>query len=118
MCHNSFVKKIEKIIIVVLIGIALIALLVSRFLYKDSLMVSVTNASNEVLLHFNIYEDNYYELKGEYGTFHIEVKDGKCRAIDVECPNQICVHTGWISIDNPVPIICLPNGLMVMIDEN
>lgn len=66
---------------------------------------------------FDINEDNYYEIEGEYGLFHIEVKDGKCRAIDVDCPNQICVHTGWISVDNPIPIICLPNGIMVEIDE-
>lgn len=66
---------------------------------------------------FDINEDNYYEIEGECGLFHIEVKDGKCRAIDVDCPNQICVHTGWISVDNPIPIICLPNGIMVEIDE-
>ena len=66
---------------------------------------------------FNIYEDNYYSLEGDYGHFNIEVKDGKARAIDVQCPNQICVHTGWISVNNPVPIICIPNGIMVMIDE-
>ena len=65
----------------------------------------------------NINEDNYYELDGKVGKFHIEVKDGKGRAIDVDCPNQICVHTGWISVDNPIPIICLPNGIMEQIDE-
>jgi len=112
------VKKIEKIIVIVLLVIAILGLVLSKLLYKDSLYVSVKNASGETLLHFNIYEDNYYELKGEYGNFYIEVKDGKCRAIDVDCPNQICVNRGWISSSNPVPIICLPNGLMVMIDEN
>lgn len=110
-------KKIEKLIVVILLIIATVVFAFNKINTKDVLMVSVKNANEEVLLTFNINEDNYYELEGKYGKFHIEVKDGKCRAIDVDCPNQICVHTGWISSDNPVPIICLPNGLMVMIDE-
>ena len=110
-------RKTEKIIIVILLLGALTGLFLNRILKKDMLTVSVKNASGELLMSFNIYEDNYYTFKGNYGTFNLEVKDGKVRAVDVECPNQICVHTGWISSDNPVPIICLPNGIVVTIDE-
>lgn len=110
-------KKNERIIIVVILLIALVFIILNRINAKDKVMVSVKDASDKTLLTFNINEDNYYTLQGDYGTFNIEVKDGRCRAIDVECPNQICVHTGWISIDNPVPIICLPNNLIVSIDE-
>lgn len=110
-------KKNERIIIVVILLIALVFIILNRINAKDKVMVSVKDASGKTLLTFNINEDNYYTLQGDYGTFNIEVKDGRCRAIDVECPNQICVHTGWISIDNPVPIICLPNNLIVSIDE-
>ena len=110
-------KKIEKLIVVILLIIATVVFAFNKINTKDVLMVSVKNANEEVLLTFNINEDNYYELDGKVGKFHIEVKDGKCRAIDVDCPNQICVHTGWISSDNPVPIVCLPNGFVVMINE-
>lgn len=110
-------KKNERIIIVVILLIALVFIILNRINAKDKVMVSVKDASDKTLLTFNINEDNYYTLQGDYGTFNIEVKNGRCRAIDVECPNQICVHTGWISIDNPVPIICLPNNLIVSIDE-
>ena len=75
------------------------------------------NGEGEVLLEFSLSEDAYYSLEGEYGIFHIEVKDGKCRAIDVDCPNQICVHAGWISPGDPRAIICLPNNIAVTIDE-
>lgn len=110
-------KKNEKIFIVVIFLIALVFIVLNRINSKDKVMVSVKNASDIPLLTFNINEDNYYTIQGDYGIFNIEVKDGKCRAVDVECPNQICVHTGWISVDNPVPIICLPNNLIVSIDE-
>lgn len=110
-------KKVEKITIIIIFLIAVFFIIFNRINSKDKIMVSVKDANDNVLLSFDINEDNYYTLQGSYGTFNIEVKDGKCRAIDVECPNQICVHTGWISTDNPVPIICLPNELIVSIDE-
>ena len=110
-------KRIEKIIIVAILLVSIVFVVLNRINSKDKVMVSVKDANDKTLLSFNINEDNYYTLQGKYGVFNIEVKDGKCRAIDVECPNQICVHTGWISVDNPVPIICLPNGIIVSIDE-
>ena len=110
-------KRIEKIIIVAILLVSIVFVVLNRINSKDKVMVSVKDANDKTLLSFNINEDNYYTLQGEYGVFNIEVKGGKCRAIDVECPNQICVHTGWISVDNPVPIICLPNGIIVSIDE-
>lgn len=110
-------KKIEKIVILSFLLIAFIIFAFSRLLKKEEVIVNVKDANENLLLTFNIYEDNYYELKGKYGLFHIEVKDGKCRAVDVECPNQICVHTGWISPDYPLPIVCLPNGIVVQINE-
>ena len=67
---------------------------------------------------FSLQEDAYYSIEGEYGMFHIEVKDGRCRAIDVDCPNQICVSSGWISLQDPRSIICLPNNIAVTIDED
>jgi len=97
--------------------IAIIGYLFNYFKPKHDVYVTVRNAYEEEILRFNISEDNYYEIEGQYGKFHIEVKDGKCRAIDVDCPNQVCVNTGWISVMNNVPIICLPNGIMVMLDE-
>ena len=110
-------KKGEKIIIIVILLVSVFFIIFNRLNSKDKVMVSVKDANENTILKFNINEDNYYTLQGNYGVFNIEVKDGRCRAIDVECPNQICVHTGWISVDNPVPIICLPNGLIVSIDE-
>ena len=110
-------KKKEIYIISILLVLALFIFGYNYFNSKDKLMVSVKNGNNDLLLHFNIYEDNYYTLDGEYGIFHLEVKDGQVRAIDVECPNQICVHEGWISSANPFPIICIPNNIVVTIDE-
>lgn len=110
-------KRNEKIIILILLIVSLFGFLYFKFNKSESKNVVVKDVNNNVILTFDLYKDNIYELNGKYGLFHIEVLNGKCRAIDVDCPNQICVHTGWISEDNPLPIVCLPNGIMVQIDE-
>lgn len=110
-------KKKEIVIVIVACILALISYLAISFFNANKTNCTAKNASGDVLLKFNINEDNYYTLQGEYGVFHIEVKDGKCRAIDVECPNHDCVHVGWISANNPLPIVCIPNNIVVTIDE-
>lgn len=40
----------------------------------------------------------------------IEIKDGRIRMLEAECPDHICVNTGWLE---DVPIVCLPNRLVI-----
>lgn len=109
-------KKKEFFIILILLLFAAGLYFFNKASVK-TLTATVKNGEGEVLLTFNLNEDNCYSLIGKQGEFNIEVKDGQCRAYDVDCPNQICVHTGWIGLNNPVPIICLPNNIVVTIDE-
>lgn len=57
------------------------------------------------------YEINYF---GEYpGT--IEINNGRIRFLHADCPDQVCVNTGWI--DRPGQIaVCLPAGVIIKID--
>lgn len=45
----------------------------------------------------------------------IEVEKGRIRVRSATCPDQVCVHQGWIS-SGIVPIACLPNGLIIQIE--
>ncbi len=45
----------------------------------------------------------------------IEISDGKIRMLEAECPDHICVDTGWLS---DVPIVCLPNRLVINYADN
>lgn len=42
----------------------------------------------------------------------VQIKDGKIRMLEAECPDQICVHMGWLS-SKAMPIVCLPNHLSI-----
>ena len=47
----------------------------------------------------------------------VEIKDGKVRISDSDCPDKICEKTGFIT--SPIQaIVCLPNRISVrIIDE-
>ena len=54
-------------------------------------------------------------LEGKAGlTNTIRVETGKIRVEAASCPDQVCVHQGFIS-NGTVPIVCLPNQLIIEI---
>ena len=48
------------------------------------------------------------------GTNTVLVEKGRVRVSEADCPDQICVHQGYIS-DDLIPIICLPHRFMIEI---
>ena len=49
-------------------------------------------------------------------TYTVEIKDHQICMQHIDCPDQICVHTGYT--DNKfIPIICLPNKVMIVISD-
>lgn len=50
------------------------------------------------------------EWDGGYNV--VEVERGRIRVSEADCPDQVCVHQGWIS-NSVVPIACLPHKLVI-----
>jgi hypothetical protein len=44
----------------------------------------------------------------------VEIKDGRVRVKEADCPNQICVKTGWLSKPGQISF-CAPNKVKVVI---
>lgn len=68
----------------------------------------------EVLYSFDLTktEDTTFDIycKGSKNT--VEIKDGKIRISEAECPDKTCVKSGWLS-SSAMPIVCLPNHLVI-----
>lgn len=47
----------------------------------------------------------------------IEVRSGSIGIISADCPDKLCVHQGFIS-NNRLPIVCLPNRLVIQLRES
>ena len=62
--------------------------------------------------------DSSYEftVDGPAGSNTIQVEPGRICVSRADCPDQICVHQGWIST-SVIPIVCLPNRLVIQIEE-
>lgn len=52
------------------------------------------------------------DADGHYNV--VEIKDGQVRVKEADCPNQICVKTGWLSKAGQISF-CAPNKLKVII---
>ena len=49
----------------------------------------------------------------------LEVQDGAVRVFESNCQNQVCVQSGSLTEDaHDFPIVCLPHGLIVTIEES
>lgn len=103
------------IIAVIIITAVLMALL---FLENDSIeKVAIISHNNTVLdiVRLDLLDGHYtFDYQGEYpGT--IEAERGKIRFSHAECPDKVCVRTGWISRPGQIAV-CLPAGIIVKIE--
>ncbi|NPV53348.1 MAG: NusG domain II-containing protein [Firmicutes bacterium] len=58
-----------------------------------------------------------FKIRTKRGGYALlEMRDGKIRIAESNCPEQVCVRTGWISRPGQ-SIICVPNRVMVYIND-
>ena len=94
--------------------------------------VSHSSTGNGQALYADIYQsgelletirldtvtDEYtFEVSGEGDASNtVCVRPGSIAIISANCPDQICVHTGWIDQEHDM-IVCMPNKVVVQIVE-
>lgn len=44
----------------------------------------------------------------------IEIREGRIRVLEADCPRKICRHAGWIS-SSAQTIVCVPNKILIEI---
>jgi len=101
-----------------------VALIISLAVISTALFVQgeaeatrvVISKDGEVLYDVNLEEvKERLEIKNlsEYNEL-IVIEDGKVRFERSNCPDQVCVRTGWISKPGQAAV-CLPAGIIVKI---
>ncbi len=74
----------------------------------------LVDVAGKTVEKLDLHENRDVTVRGEFGIMHIEVRQGKVRVADADCPNRICVRTGWRSREGEV-IVCVPNKTVVRI---
>ncbi len=114
-------KRLNLILVLAIAAVACVGLVATR------LMGANTNADTATVV-IRDGEQNVHELPlsqnttktvtTDLGTNLIEIKDGRVRVEEADCPNQDCVHQGWIDAAGQ-QIVCLPHKLTVdIVDES
>lgn len=104
------------------LGALLACLLVccgALFLPKGSGNIACITQDGVLLYEIDLKKENeqrYIDITAEDGTLlnRISVEPGRIRVEYANCPDQVCVNQGWIQ-DSALPIVCLPNKLIVEI---
>lgn len=59
---------------------------------------------------------SFHVTDGSGYCARIEVEPGRVRVAEANCPDHICVQTGWIS-NGLRPIVCLPARLCIQMEN-
>lgn len=96
--------------VIFLVGI--IGSLFVLFAPKQSVVNIIQDGKTLMTLRLSEEKDRTFVLPYGDSSNTIEIKDGRIRVKDAQCPDKTCVHTGWLS-SSAMPIVCLPNHLVI-----
>lgn len=95
------------ILALALVGVILLLVMQSRSGEGSYAIVQVNGV--EISRH-SLHKEGVFPVNG--GTNILEIKDGRARLTNADCPDKLCVRQGWIQYTGQC-ITCLPNKLTV-----
>ncbi len=111
--------KIAAILLVSLIIVSFIGVFIYKTYVKGSSRIAVVEQNGKVVKTIDlnkVKEKSEFILPYNNGHFNkIEVEPGKIRFVDADCPDKICVKTGWISEPGQTAV-CLPHKIIIRIE--
>ncbi|MHC6179482.1 NusG domain II-containing protein [Clostridium sp. JNZ X4-2] len=113
--------KIAAIAILILIISSFIGVFSYKLYVKGSHKTAVIKQDGKIIKTIDLDKvKDKQQFRIKYNTSHfnlVEVEKGKIRIADADCPDKICVKTGWISKPGE-NIVCLPHKLIINIQGN
>ena len=108
------------IIITAVVFLAAAAACIIIFGGNESDIVKI-KSGGEILYTIDLSkaEDCEFDIEYEGRVNTVEIKDHMIHVSDADCPDRICVDTGWIGGDRKSgPIVCLPNRLVIEFEKS
>lgn len=77
-------------------------------------LLTVTTPSG--MFSLSLSQDTVRPIAGRNGyTLTLSVQDGRVCVSQADCPDKLCVHSGWIGRSGQV-IACVPAGITVRVE--
>ncbi|PKM90846.1 MAG: hypothetical protein CVU87_00900 [Firmicutes bacterium HGW-Firmicutes-12] len=104
----------------VIIAIVLTAALFIPLLYTNATteeMTAVVVQDNRVIQRINLASINEPVTIQIIDDFHnvIVAENGRARFKESDCPDTVCVHTGWLTRPGEIAV-CLPNKTFIKLE--
>ena len=101
-------------IFLIIIALIILIPIAIFFLTKENGNKAIVKINGETVDTLNLNKDGFYTYDSEYGQNIVEVKDGKVRVSEADCPGQDCVSKGFVKRNNE-SVICLPHKFEVFV---
>ena len=82
--------------------------------HGDFVQITIDEKEQQLV---SLAENKILKMKGKTGISELEINDGRIRFKRSPCPNQICVHAGWLQHGGEFAA-CLPNRVAVEVVAN
>ncbi len=73
---------------------------------------SLDREKTEPLLQVELPAEERHEIEGGSGYLFVKISGYRARVTEADCPDQICVHTGWLTRPGNRSI-CVPRQIVV-----
>lgn len=80
---------------------------------SDLLLVIRTQSE---VLSYPLSSDRTIPVASGGYTLTVEIRDGRARVRETDCPDRVCLHTGWISRKGET-VICAPAAVRLTVTD-
>jgi len=118
--NMNMLKKGDFLIIgIVMVAVVFSFVYISHYRKADNgaHKVAIIKVKDKVVKSIDldtVTEPQRIEISGEYNQV-VLVENGRIRFVEAECPDKVCVNTGWLS-DKGDMAVCIPNSAMIKIE--
>lgn len=109
--------KLGDMIVIIVIVLSAVLVFFMTHTKNTALRNAIITQNNVILKKIrldNLSQNVHVDYFGNYpGT--IEAQNGRIRFLHAKCPDQVCVHTGWITRPGQIAV-CLPAKVIVKIE--
>ncbi len=110
------IRRADLILAACVLAAALLLLAGGRLFARPGAAAVVTIPDGETVLPLD--RPGTFSFSGKNGlTLIVEVADGRVRVKESGCPDQICVHSGWLTRSGQ-SAACVPAGVAVRVSAD
>lgn len=108
-------KKKDWMLIGIIVCVAVLVTFVHIFVGGKGASKVTVKVDGVIQGTYSLAEDQEIKING--GTNILQIKNGRAKMVEADCPDQLCVHQKAVSM-NHESIICLPNKVVAIVESS